>query len=82
MQMSFLGRVARSEGAWDASEREEEREELSRGIWKETRTRGLYSATATAARYWDGPHVEDVDWPLSPSTCPDPTTPPDSLSVE
>jgi hypothetical protein len=79
MEMSFVGRVARSE---DASEREEEREELSRGIWKEVRTRGLCSATATAAHYWGGPHVEDVDWSLLLSTCLDPTTPPDSLSVE
>jgi hypothetical protein len=59
--MTFLGWVARSEDAWDASEREEEREELSCGIWKETRTRELYSATATAAHYWDGPHVEDIE---------------------
>jgi hypothetical protein len=61
MEMTFLGGVARSEDAWDASEREEEREELSRGNWKEARTRGLYSTTATAAHYWDGPQVEDVD---------------------
>jgi hypothetical protein len=87
MEMMFLGRVVHSEDAWDASEREEEREELSRGIWKETRTRRLYSATATAAHCWDGPHVEDAEMRKGGvfsafAVNPDPTRPPDSPSVE